>query len=185
MIRALAAILLTLIAWPALAQDASLAAWARVYEVLSHPRCANCHVGPDNVPIWFEPGSAAEPRPHGMNINAGPSRVGAETIACSTCHRERNSPSRHGAPGAPNWKLAPVEMQWFGKTSAEICAQLKDPARNGNRALDAVVDHVAHDKLVAWGWAPGPGRAPAPYSAAETAAYLRQWSAAGAPCPRE
>jgi hypothetical protein len=41
-----------LMASPALAQDPGLAAWSKIHEVFSHPRCANCHVGPDNVPIW-------------------------------------------------------------------------------------------------------------------------------------
>jgi hypothetical protein len=31
-------------------------------------------------------------------------------------------------PGHPEWHLAPREMAWEGKTVAEICAQIKDPA---------------------------------------------------------
>lgn len=30
-----------------------------------------------------------------------------------------------------DWQLAPVDFIWFGKSGAEICAQLKDPKRNG------------------------------------------------------
>ena len=173
--RALAFLLLT--ASPAFAQDAGLAAWSKIYEVLSHPRCANCHVGDDNIPLWSGP-----VRPHGMNITAGPSRIGTETIPCATCHTPHNAEAPHGPPGAPVWQLPPAKMQWAGKTSAEICAQIKDPDRS-KPSIAAVADHIATDKLVAWGWAPGPGRAPAPYSAAEVAGYLRQWDAAGAPCP--
>src|SRR5262245_23087442 len=84
----------------ALAQDAGLAAWTRIYEVFSHPRCANCHVGPDNLPIWSGPSYGPKARPHGMNINAGESRVGAEYIACSSCHTKHNSQLAHGPPGA-------------------------------------------------------------------------------------
>jgi hypothetical protein len=171
-----------ILAPPALAQDQGLAAWSKFYDVLSHPRCANCHVGADNLPIWSDP-PAPRPRPHGMNINAGESRIGSETLPCDTCHNRHNAELPHGPPGAPNWRLAPVEMQWSGKTSAEVCAQIKDSSRNGNRSVGAIADHVANDSLVAWGWAPGAGRASAPYSAAETASYLRQWEAAGTPCP--
>ena len=42
-------LVILLIAGPALAQDPGLAAWSKIHEVFSHPRCANCHVGPDNA----------------------------------------------------------------------------------------------------------------------------------------
>jgi len=74
-------------------------------------------------------------------------------------------------------------MVWFGKSSAEVCAQIKDPARNGGRTLDEVAVHVRDDGLVAWGWNPGPGREPAPGSAQTTFEALSAWAAAGAPCP--
>jgi len=182
-------LVLLLLGSPALAQDSGLAAWSKIYEVFSHPRCANCHVGTDRVPIWSEPKSGRKPRPHGMNINGGPSGIGAEYIACSTCHTQHNSPLPHGPPGAhgndglPRWQLPPVEMQWFGKTSAEVCAQVKDPARNGNRTIPRVEEHIEEDMLVHWGWDPGPGRERAPYSAAELVDFLKEWDAARAPCP--
>ena len=34
-----------------------------------------------------------------------------------------------------NWQLAPIEADWFGKSSREICPQLRDPARNGGRTM--------------------------------------------------
>ena len=58
-------------------------------------------------------------------------------------------------PGHPDWHLAPREMAWEGKTLAEICAQIKDPARNGGRSLDDLIDHIGDDTLVGWAWAPG------------------------------
>jgi hypothetical protein len=74
-------------------------------------------------------------------------------------------------------------MQWYGKSSADICSQIKDPARNGNRTIDRIVEHIEHEPLVHWGWTPGTGREPAPYSAAELVDLLKQWDAVGAPCP--
>jgi hypothetical protein len=49
--------------------------------------------------------------------------------------------------------------------------------------LARLIDHVAHDDLVAWGWAPGPGRAPVPTPRADVVAAMRTWADAGAPCP--
>lgn len=159
-----------------------LEAWERIFEVTSHPRCANCHVGEDNIPMWSGP-SYGETRPHGMNINAGESRIGAETITCTTCHTNTNNPLAHGAPGNEVWHLPPVEMQWFGRSSAEVCAQLKNPDTNGDRTFAELAKHVGHDDLVLWGWKPGTGREPAPYSASEHAGDILTWGAAGQPCP--
>jgi hypothetical protein len=167
----------------ALAQDTGSAAWGKIYEVFSHPRCANCHVGPDNVPMWSGPEYGPGARPHGMNITGGASRTGVEHVACSTCHTDHNTQLPHGPPGAGGWHLPPISMEWFGKSNAEICAQIKDRTRNGNRTIADVSAHIERDALVHWGWAPGPGREPAPYSAAELAEFLQQWDAAGAPCP--
>jgi hypothetical protein len=169
----------------AMAQDTGLALWGKIYEVFSHPRCANCHVGPDNVPMWSGPEYGPEARPHGMNITGGgEDRPGVEHIACSSCHTQRNSPLPHGPPGTPVWGLPPISMEWFGKSSAEICAQIKDPMRNGRRTIiPDVSEHIKHEALVAWGWDPGPGREPAPYSKDQLVAFLQQWDKAGAPCP--
>jgi len=68
-------------------------------------------------------------------------------------------------------------------SSADICAQIKDRNRNGERSIADVVEHVEHNGLVGWGWDPGPGREPAPYSNTQLAQFLKQWDAAGAPCP--
>ena len=117
--------------------DEGLEAWDRAYEVTSHPRCANCHVGPSERPMWSGP-AYGKTRAHGMNVMAGESRIGAETIQCSTCHayREGVNDIPHAAPQvAMNWQLAPIEADWFGKSSQEICAQLRDPERNGGRTM--------------------------------------------------
>lgn len=161
-----------------------LEAWSRIFEVASHPRCANCHVGADNRPMWSGP-SYGKTRFHGMNINAGESRIGAETLTCSTCHTSANTPIAHGAPGSEVWHLPPVEMEWFGKTSSEVCAQLKNPETNGERSFMELAAHIGHDELVHWGWAPGIGREPAPYSIAEHANDFLVWGTAGMPCPGE
>ena len=63
-------------------------------------------------------------------------------------------------PGHENWHLAPIEMAWEGRSLREICVQMKDRKRNGGKSMKQMVDHMAHDSLVGWGWQPGSGRTP-------------------------
>lgn len=169
----------------AVAQDPGLAEWDKIYSVVSHPRCANCHVDDDH-PRWSG-ANYGTTRFHAFNVQRGTdgSGFGNPGLRCTTCHLSENSEVPHGPPGAGGWHLAPIEMAWFGKTSPEICAQIKDPARNGDRSLAEVAEHVRDDALVAWGWAPGKGREPAPMSAEEVHEAIKLWDAAGAPCPTE
>ena len=169
--------------------EQALEAWARIYEVTSHPRCSNCHVGADNRPKWSGP-SYGKASKHGMNINAGESRIGAEAIACSTCHTtkskdwENANQTPHAAPRvAMGWQLAPVEAEWFGKNASHICNQLKDPARNGDRTFEQIANHLDHDLILHWAWNPGGGREPAPYSLQEHVNDVLIWGVGGMPCP--
>jgi hypothetical protein len=74
-------------------------------------------------------------------------------------------------------------MAWEGRSLGEICAQLKDPARNGGRKLPAVVEHMSKDALVGWAWTPGAGREAAPGTQAEFGALIAAWVKEGAACP--
>ena len=161
---------------------AGLKAWEGIHEVFSHPRCANCHT-PDERPRWSGPHYKAKFKNHAMNVQRGEDGMGNTGLRCSTCHGETNSAKLHGPPGAPHWATAPIEMKWFAQSSKAICEQVKDPARNGDKTLEEVAVHVRDDKLVGWGWAPGPGREPAPGSAQATYELLQTWIAEGAPCP--
>ncbi|MEP6563717.1 MAG: hypothetical protein ABJB10_01175 [Mesorhizobium sp.] len=157
--------------------------WDKIYAVFSHPRCADCHVS-DDRPRWSGAHYGGV-RVHAFNVQRGAdgSGFGNPGLRCTTCHSSSNSKALHGPPGAEGWHMAPVEMVWFGKSSPEICAQIKDPARNGGRSLEDVAQHVRDDKLVAWGWTPGADREPAPGSAEATYTAIENWMAAGAPCP--
>lgn len=171
-----------------LPQD-GLAAWNRIFEVVSHPRCANCHTGPSDRPMWSGP-SYGKTRPHGMNIRAGDSRMGVEYVPCATCHvtvgpEAQNDGDAHDAPRvADAWRLAPVEAHWFGQSSFDICVQLRDPQRNGGRSLSELAAHLDHDVILHWAWNPGPGRQPAPYSLEEHIQDLLSWGASGFPCDK-
>jgi hypothetical protein len=172
------------------ASEDGLAAWDRIHTVLTHPRCLNCHVGADNVPLWGT--SEARDRIHGMSINAGESRIGAETLSCNACHQTSTRPNAvpHAAPHTGmNWRLAPVEFQWTDRTGAEICAQMRDPDRNGGRDEAGLIEHILHDAelfgFITWSFDPGAGRDPAPGSLQAHLEDMAVWTAAGMPCPEQ
>jgi hypothetical protein len=74
-------------------------------------------------------------------------------------------------------------MAWQRRSLPEICAQVKDPARNGGHSLAEIVEHMARDSLVGWAWSPGAGREPAPGTQATFGALIKAWADAGAACP--
>ena len=64
-----------------------------------------------------------------------------------------------------------------------LCEQLKDPARNGHKDLAALLEHVEHDPLVLWGWAPGGTRTLPPLAHPQFVAAFGTWVASGGVCP--
>ena len=166
-----------------------LEAWKRIEAVVTHPRCANCHVDAGAIPIWT-PAGESKPRVHGMNIHGGESRIGAEALACSTCHVTSTLPN-DPAPAPPHsgidWQLAPVAFIWFGKSGAEICAQIRDPRRNGGRDAVGLLEHLRHDAslsgFIPRGWEPGAGRSTPPGTFEDHVKDMALWGAAGQPCP--
>jgi hypothetical protein len=74
-------------------------------------------------------------------------------------------------------------MAWAGKSLGEICAQIKDPSRNGGKSLEEIVHHMAEDSLVGWGWQPGVGRTSAPGTQQQFGALIKAWVESGATCP--
>jgi hypothetical protein len=156
--------------------ERSRALFLEATRVLLHPRCRNCH------PAGDSPFQGDESALHDPPIVRGPADDGVPALRCESCHQDRNLELAR-VPGAPKWHLAPRTMAWEGRSPAEICAQVKDPARNGGRTLAQILDHAAHDPLVAWGWAPGHGRTPAPGTQARFGALVQAWVESGAACP--
>jgi hypothetical protein len=159
----------------------SVAAFREMLVVIRNPRCMNCHSTGDF------PRQGDDGHPHAMNVRRGPDGKGVTAEKCSTCHQDHNLEGMQLPPGAPNWHLPPRDMPmiWQGLTDRGICEQLKDPARNGHRTMEKIVEHFTTDKLVAWGWNPGPGRAPVPMSKEDFAAKVKEWASKGAACPAE
>jgi hypothetical protein len=154
----------------------SAALFTEAAKVLTHPRCVNCH------PAGDRPRQGDIRRLHQPPVTRGGDGFGLPAMRCPICHQAGNFEPT-GVPGGPGWHLAPREMAWEGKTLGEICAQIKDPARNGDRSLADIVHHVGEDHLVGWGWAPGGDRQPAPGTQSEAGALLDAWVKTGAVCP--
>jgi hypothetical protein len=160
----------------------SRALFTEAAKVITSPRCMNCH------PAGNRPTQANDMHVHMPPVVRGDNGDGVPGNTCGACHTDRNfTLSEHSSyqsiPGHPRWALAPVEMAWQGKSIAEICRQLKDPARNGGRDLALLHEHAAGDDLIAWGWQPGAGRDPAPGMQREFGALIQAWIDTGAQCP--
>lgn len=156
----------------------SQALFAEASRVLTHARCVNCHP-PDETPRQGDDHARHDPP-----VLRGAADRGIAALGCDTCHQDRNAELAR-VPGAPEWRLAPASMVWLDRSPAAICAQIKDPARNGRRTLPMIQDHMAHDALVGWAWRPGADRAPAPGTQAELGALIQAWIDTGAECPEE
>jgi hypothetical protein len=154
----------------------SAAMFTELGKVLTHPRCVNCHPAGDR-PLQTDGG-----RPHQPPVWRGADGQGLPAMRCASCHGAANfEPGR--MPGHPEWHLAPRSMAWEGKTLAEICQQIKDPARNGNRKVEELIHHIGEDTLVGWAWAPGYGRTPVPGTQKQAGALVEAWVKTGAACP--
>jgi hypothetical protein len=159
-------------------KERSRALFLEASRVLMHPRCVNCH------PDGDVPHQGMDMVLHDPPAVRGPDDHGVVGMKCTGCHQDRNLELAR-VPGAPKWALAPLVIAWFGKSAAHICEQMKDPRRNGGKSLAQIVEHNAHDELVAWGWAPGADREPAPGTQAQFGAIVRAWVETGAECPPE
>lgn len=161
--------------------ERSVALFTEAAKVLQHPRCLNCH------PATRQPTQGDDLHPHMPSVQAGPENRGTKELPCNSCHMAENTPTLGAAiksiPGSDPWALAPASMAWQGLSIGEICVQLKDPLRNGNRSLAQIEEHLAKDHLVGWAWHPGAGRLPAPGSQQMFGELIAAWIETGAHCP--
>ena len=154
----------------------------QMHSVLTHPRCLNCH------PVGDSPKQGNLRQIHTPPITRGPKDSGPPGLHCTACHQTKNY-AVSGAPGAPNWHLAPRAQGWENKTPGEICRSILDRRTNGNKTLAQIVHHLTEDELVAWGWAPGTDiagneREPVPIAKSEFNRIVQTWAKMGAPCPK-
>jgi hypothetical protein len=147
--------------------------------VLQSPRCNNCH------PTGDRPLQGDQGKPHAQNVSRASVAAG---LPCGTCHQERNSDAigiAGGPPGAPGWALPPADtpMVFQARAPGALCEQLKDPKQNGGKTLAQLLEHVAHDPLVLWGWKPGGKRSLPPLSHDRFVAAFTTWVGSGGACP--
>jgi hypothetical protein len=159
---------------------ATVAAFEAIVPVLRHPRCMNCHSAGDY------PRQGDDMHRHSMQVRRGPDGHGLNAVKCSTCHQDHNLAGIHMPPGAQDWSLPSPEtpMVWEGLSDRQLCELLKDPQQNGHRSIEQIVEHM-HSPLVLWGWHPGEGRSPIPFSEKLFLTEVEQWASHGAACPQE
>ena len=163
--------------------ERSIAIFQETGKVLLHPRCVNCH------PAGDRPLQGMDMHLHQPPVRRGDANFGEPGMMCNTCHGPANVPvvaqseNIRSIPGNPNWHLAPIEMAWQGRSLGDICRQIKDEDRNGGKTLAELVDHMANDDLVGWGWHPGKGREPVPGTQKQFGELYKAWAATGAHCP--
>ena len=111
--------------------------------------------------------------------------MGAETIPCAACHVTSGAANtRAHAPAHvdDDWRLPPAELAWLGKSSDEVCAQLRNPETNDGHDIASLVDHLKNSAFVQWSFTPGGGRDAPGGSLDALAQDVALWGAAGTPC---
>lgn len=167
--------------YPVMARDSvgSVRAFMSVYKVLKSARCMNCH------PAGDAPLQGDDNHIHTMNVKRGIDGKGIYSARCSNCHQNENTAGLHMPPGNAKWGLPPANMRMVfqGRTPRQLALQLVDLKQNGGRTKMQLIDHMAKDDLVGWGWHPGDGRTLPPMSRAAFVAQVRLWIAKGAYAP--
>jgi hypothetical protein len=188
-------------------------AWRAIYSVLTSPRCINCHpASSSKLPaLWGYPQDyprqGDDRHPHYYTVLRGDVAangvgMGTPFARCTSCHGIANDPKTGipetfdpaaSGPPTPFWALAPTSMAWESApgvpmTGAQLCAQLKDPARNGNRTLSDLLHHLENEPLVNWGFNPGTRpngetRTTPPISQEALVQEFQTWMNDSAPCP--
>src|SRR5260370_37803543 len=64
-----------------------LAAWEKVYSVMTYPRCLNCHTA------TTYPQAGDDRHRHRVNVIRGPEGKGVPGLNCASCHQETNADS--------------------------------------------------------------------------------------------
>lgn len=152
-------------------------------KVLTHKRCVNCH------PSGDRPRQGEDSHYHNFGVKRGEDNHGIAALRCESCHQAENN-NFSGVPGAPEWSLAPLKMQWEGLSRVEIAKSMLDPEKNGGRTLEETVHHLTEHELVLWAWEPGIDangneREKPPVPKDEYIKAVKEWAEAGAIIPEQ
>ena len=179
----LAAIAIVAIAQPRRADaakiDAGKKAFLDVAKVLQSPRCMNCH------PRAIAPLQTDASRPHAQNISRKSVALG---LPCTTCHQSvtaKRSASQAARPARQAGACRPPRRRWCSRAGRppRCASSSRIPAQNGHRTMAQLLDHVAHDPLVGWGWNPGGKRTLPPLTRDQVVAAMQTWIDSGGACP--
>ena len=160
----------------------SIAIFEEAGKVLQHPRCLNCHPANDR------PLQTLRMIPHEPPVFRGPDDMGAPGMMCSTCHGPANvtvvgqSAGIQSIPG-DRTGIGAARHGLGRKIARGDLRAAQGPGPNGGKSLEAIVEHMAGDHLVGWGWHPGKGREPAPGTQQQFGDLAKAWLATGAHCP--
>jgi cytochrome c553 len=163
--------------------------WQAIYNVMVSPRCINCHSMADY------PRQTDDRYPHVYHIERGEDDKGIEMKRCNQCHGMRNDPV-NGAPGRMDWHMAPVQKTTESspgvpKGDHQLCVDVKDKSKNGNRDFAQLLDFIETDPFIMWAWDPGVranGKmrtTPPMATHDEFLSTVKRWIADGAPCPTQ
>lgn len=157
---------------------ASLAAFEKVYSVLMHPRCMNCHPQGD-IPLQGD-----DSHVHNMLPQRGPDGKGLLTMKCTNCHGSKGVPGDATPPGNPMWHLPPADMKMVfqGRSPRALALQLVNPDLNGHKNMADLRLH-AEDTLVKSGWQMGGDRTLPPLTYEEFKEAWYAWIDNGAFAP--
>jgi hypothetical protein len=152
-------------------------------KVLTHKRCVNCH------PSGDRPRQGEDSHYHNFGVQRGEDNHGIATLRCESCHQAENN-NFSGVPGAPEWSLAPLKMQWEGLSRVEIAKSMLNSEKNGGRTLEETVHHLTEHELVLWAWEPGIDangneREKPPVPKDEYIKAVKEWAEAGAIIPEQ
>ena len=136
----------------------------RSTRVLESPRCLNCHPAGD-APLQIDDG-----RPHAMNITRRSEKNGL-TVRDLPPRQERRA-ARTSRRARRTGTCRRPRRRWCSRAARRrSCARSSRIRRRpSGRDLAALIEHVAHDPLVGWGWASGAG----PHAGADAARRLRR-----------
>jgi alcohol dehydrogenase (cytochrome c) len=161
--------------------------WQSIYSVMTSPRCINCHSMTDF------PRQTDDRYPHVYHVERGPDDKGVEMKRCTACHGIRNDPVT-GIPGRTDWHMPPKGMTTeaspgVAKSGPQLCSDLKDKSKNGNRDFAQLVHFIETDPFIPWAWNPGTRASGQARTQPPVATYdeffttFKAWLDAGAPCP--
>jgi alcohol dehydrogenase (cytochrome c) len=161
--------------------------WQTIYSVMTSPRCINCHSAGDY------PRQTDDHYPHIYHVMRGPGDKGTEILRCTACHGIRNDAAT-GIPGRIDWHEAPAGMSTESspgvpKTGAQVCRDLKDKSKNGNRDFAQLLHFIHTDAFIPWAWDPGtrpngkPRTTPPLVTHQQFVDVFKAWIDSGAPCP--